>query len=201
MGIGASAAGAVMSAGSAYQQAQAQRSTLRYQASVDRMNAGLAGDQASDAIRNGQTAEGIQDLKTGQMLGTQRAQMAANGVDLGEGSPSDVLTTTKYMGERDALQIHDNAMMQAWGYRTQQAGLLVDANRADKEAGTISPWTAAATSLLTGASRVASSWDAKAKVNGTADFGTTVGNGFRKASTAWGDLTRNPSDPNAWGNG
>jgi len=184
MGIGASAAGAIMSAGSAYQQAQGQRSSLQYQASVMRMNAALAGDQASDAIRNGQTAEGVQDLKTGQMLGTQRAQMAANGVDLGEGNPNDVLTTTKYMGTRDALQIHDNAMMQAWGYRTQQAGLLVDADRADKEADTISPWMAAGTSLLTGASRVSSVWDAKAKVNGTADFGTTVKS---KVSNAWGN--------------
>jgi hypothetical protein len=124
--------------------------------------------------------------------------MAANGVDLGEGNPNDVLTTTKYMGTRDALQIHDNAMMQAWGYRTQQAGMLVDANRADKEADTISPWMAAGTSLLTGASRVSSVWDAKAKVNGTADFGTTVKS---KVSNAWDDWTRNPYDPNAWGNG
>jgi hypothetical protein len=183
MGIGASAAGAIMSAGSAYQQAQGQRSSLQYQASVARMNAGLAADQASDAIRNGQTAEGIQDLKTGQTLGAQRAAMAANGVDLGEGSPNDVLTTTKYMGTRDALQIHDNAMMLAWGYRTQQQNFLTDANREENEASTISPWAAGATSILTGATRVSSVWDAKAKVNGTADFGTTVKSKF---SNRWG---------------
>ncbi|MGZ3184409.1 MAG: virion core protein, T7 gp14 family [Telluria sp.] len=183
MGVGASAAGAIMSAGSAYQQAQAQRASLRYQGAVDRMNAGLAGDQASDAIRNGQTAEGVQDLRTAQVTGTQRAQMAANGVDLGEGSPNDVLATTKYMGTRDALQIHDNAMMQAWGYRTQQSSFLLDANRAEGEADTISPWMAAGTSLLTGASRVSASWDAKAKANGTPDFGTTV---KTKLSNMWG---------------
>lgn len=183
MGIGASAAGAIMSAGGAYQQAQGQRSSLQYQAAASRMNAGLAGDQASDAIRNGQTAEGIQDLRTGQMLGTQRAQMAANGVDLGEGSPNDVLTTTKYMGTRDALQIHDQAMMQAWGYRTQQQNFLTDANREENEASTISPWMAAGTSLLTGATNVAKSWDAKAKANGTPDFGTTVKTKF---SNLWG---------------
>lgn len=182
MGIGASAAGAIMQAGGAYQQAQGQRSALQYQASVARGNAVLAGDQASDAIRNGQTAEGVQDLRTGQTLGTQRARMAANGVDLGEGSANDVLTTTKYMGERDALQIHDNAMMEAWGYRTQQQSFLDDASREDGEASTISPWTAAGTSLLTGATKVAASWDARAKVNGTADFGTTVKN---KASSLW----------------
>lgn len=185
MGIGASAAGAIMSAGSAYQQAQGQRSALQYQASVARMNAGLAGDQASDAIRNGQTAEGIQDLRTGQMLGTQRAAMAANGVDLGEGSPNEVLATTKYMGTRDALQIHDNAIMQAWGYRTQQQNFLTDANREENEASAISPWMAAGTSLLTGASKVSSVWDAKAKANGTDDFGTTVST---KMSSMWASI-------------
>jgi hypothetical protein len=194
MGIGASAAGAIMSAGSAYQQAQGQRSSLQYQASVARTNAVFAGYQASDAVRNGQTAEGAQDLKTGQMIGTQRARLAASGVDLGEGSASDILTTTRYMGKRDALQIHDNAMMQAWGYRTQQQSFLDDASRAEGEADAISPWMAAGTSLLTGATRVAAGWDAKAKVNGTADFSTTV-------KSKWADWTRNPSDANAWGNG
>jgi hypothetical protein len=182
MGIGASAAGAIMQAGGAYQQAQGQRSSLQYQASVARANAALAGDQASDAIRNGQTAEGIQDLKTGQMIGTQRAHLAAAGVDLGEGSANDILSTTKYMGERDALQIHDNAMMQAWGYRTQQQNFLDDANREDSEAATISPWMAAGTSLLTGATKVAGVWDAKAKANGTPDFGTTL---KTKATSLW----------------
>jgi len=182
MGMGASAAGTIMSAGAAYNQAQAQRAGLQYNAAVARENAALAGGQASDAIRNGQVAEGVQDLKTGQMLGTQRAAMAANGVDLGEGSANDVLTTTKYMGERDALQIHDNAMMQAWGYRTQQQSFLTDATREEAEASTISPWMAAGTSLLTGATRVAASWDAKAKANGTPDFGTTMKN---KASSLW----------------
>jgi hypothetical protein len=188
MGIGASAAGAVMSAGSAYQQAQGQRSALQYQASVARTNAMFAGDQASDAVRNGQTAEGIQDLRTGQVLGKQRAIMAANGVDLGEGSANDVLTTTKYMGTRDALQIHDNAMLAAWGYRTQQQNFLDDANRAEGEASTISPWMAAGTSLLTGATRVGAAWDAKARVNGTPDFGTTI---KTKASNMWASFGGN----------
>lgn len=184
MGIGASAAGAIMSAGGAYQQAQGQRSALQYQASVARSNAVLAGHQASDAITQGQTVEGNQRLKTGQMAGRQRAQMAANGVDLGEGNASDILTTTKLMGERDALQIHDTAMMQAWGYRTQQQSFLDDAARGEGAADAISPWLAAGTSLLTGASQVSTSWDAKAKVNGTPDFGTTI---KAKASSMWGN--------------
>ncbi|WP_426116307.1 hypothetical protein [Massilia sp. PWRC2] len=171
-----------MTAGGAYQQAQGQRSSLEYQASVSRSNAVLAGRQASDTVTHGQTVEGNQRLKTAQLKGTQRAQMAANGVDLGEGNANDVLATTTMMGERDALQIHDTAMMQAWGYRTQQQGLLDDARRQDSAADSISPWMAAGTSLLTGATKVGQQWDAKAKANGTPDFGTTIKNQF---SSMW----------------
>ncbi len=89
MGIGASVAGAGLSAGSAYVQAQGQRSAAQYQASVARSNAVLAGHQASDTITQGQAAEGNQRLKTAQLKGAQRAQLAANGVDLGEGSAND----------------------------------------------------------------------------------------------------------------
>jgi hypothetical protein len=60
---------------------------------------------------------------------------------------------------------------------------------------------AAGTSLLTGATKVAASWDAKAKVNGTADFGTTVKGFGTAAKNKWADWTRNPSDPSAWGDG
>lgn len=183
MGVGANVAGAVMQAGGTYGQAQGQRSALQYQASVARSNAALAGHQASDTIRAGQAAEGVQRMRTGQMVGAQRAQMAANGIDLGEGNATDILTTTKAMGERDALQINDNAMMQAWGYRTQQQSFLDESSRAEGQRGAISPWLSAATSLLGSASSVASGWDAKAKGNGTPDFGSTVKS---KWSSMWG---------------
>lgn len=186
MGMSASVAGAVTSAGSAYSAAQGQRSALAYQASVARSNAVMAGHQASDTIVQGQAAEGNQRLKTGQLTGNQRAHLAASGVDLGEGNANEVLSTTKLMGERDALQVHDNAMMAAWGYRTQQQNFLDDAQNDERTADSISPWMAAGTSLLTGATKVAGSWDAKAKANGTADFGTSANLLLSKALFAGG---------------
>ena len=179
MGIGASVAGTIMGAGGAYSQASGQRSALQYEASVARSNAQIAGWQASDAVRNGQIAEENQDLKTGSIMGSQRAALAANGVDLGSGSANDVLTTTQFMGNRDALQIHDNAMMQAWGYRTQQQNYLDNASHLDNMASTINPWMAMGTSLLTGATNVASNWDKLSKVNGTS-IGSTVSGWFSK---------------------
>lgn len=167
-------AGTISSASAAYNKSYGQRSALEYQASVADFNSKVAGWQASDAIRNGQTAEGNQDLKVGAIIGTQRAQLAANGVDLGSGSTNDVLTTSKFMGARDALQIHDNAMMAAWGYRTQQQRYVNQAGMLNSMSDGISPGLSGVSSLLTGAANVGSNWDKQAKVNGTDDLYTTV---------------------------
>ena len=183
-GTGVQAAGAITSAGGAYQQAQGQRSALAYQASIADFNAHIAGFQASDAIRNGQTAEENQDLKTGQVTGTQRATMAANGVDLGFGNATEILSTTAMMGQRDANQIHDNAMMQAWGYRTQQSSYLQTESELNSLRSGIHPLVSGASSLLTGATQVAASWDKSAKVNGTPTFGAAIGS---KWSSLWGN--------------
>ena len=184
MGLNASAAGTILSTGGAYTQAQGQKSALQSQAASAEFNSKVAGWQASDAIRNGQTAEENQYLKVGAIAGAQRAQMAANGVDLGSGSANDVLTTTEFMGKRDALQIHDNAMLQAWGYRTQSQTYLNQASQLKSSADAISPLMSAGASLLTGAGKVADSWDKTAKANGTPDFGTTIKS---KWSSMWGD--------------
>lgn len=183
LGTGLQAAGAVTSAIGSYSQAQGQRSALAYQASIADFNAHIAQGQASDAIRNGQTAEENQDLKTGQVMGTQRATLAANGVDLGSGNANEILSTTALMGKRDANQIHDNAMLQAWGYRTQAASYLQNETELNSLRDGIHPLMSGVSSLLTGATQVASGWDKTAKVNGTPDFSSTVKG---KWSSLWG---------------
>lgn len=174
MGMGT--AGAIVQAGGAYAQAQGQRSALEYQASVAQFNSKVAGWQASDAIRNGQTAEENQDLKTGAIISTQRAALAANGVDLGSGNANEVLTTSKFMGNRDALQIHDNAVMQAWGFRTQAANYTGQAGMLGAISDNIHPLLSAGTTFLSGETNAVNNFDKIAKVNGTADFTTTLKN-------------------------
>lgn len=179
MGVGASAVGTALSTTGAYSAAQSQRSALTYQASVSRSNAALVASQASDALNQGAAQEQNSDLRTAQLYSSQRANMAANGVDLGSGSANDVLTTTAYMGGKDAAQIHTNALLQAWGYQTQATNLLDDANRQSSAASAISPFLQAGTSLLTGASSVAKNWDSQASANGTPNFSSTVSGWFK----------------------
>lgn len=143
------AGGAGMSAMGAQNKAQAQQDMLNSEANIADM-------QARQAILNGQNAEQSSMLKTGAVLGAQRAQLGANGVDLGSGSATDVLASTKYLGVRDAMTIHDNALRTAWSYNTQAA-----MDRAG--ASNINPGMAGFSSALGSAGTVATSWYANKK--------------------------------------
>ena len=142
----------------AMNQADSQKQAYEYQAQVARNNAVLQEYQARFALEQGQAAEQNQRLKTAALFGDQRASMAANGIDLGEGSALDVLTTTKFMGERDALTIRDNASRKAWAYRVGAQNYLDDAAFKNATADGISPMMAGVTSLLGSATSVADTW-------------------------------------------
>ena len=156
--IGMQVGGAYLSAQGAKNKAAAQQATLGYEAAVAANNQKIAQYQSGLAIQNGQIMAENQQLKTNQVMGDQRAAMAANGVDLGTGSSADVLATTKFMGERDSLTIQDNAARQAWGYQLQAQNYGNEANTDNAMKNAINPDLAMETSLLGSASSVASSW-------------------------------------------
>lgn len=152
------AAGIGFSAVSAYKQAQSQRDALRYKARVDANNAQIAEWQAQQELAGGVVAEQASRLKTAQVTGAQRATMAANGIDLGEGNATDVLATTKFVGEQDALTIRDNAARSAWGARIQAQNYLDDSRVANATADSVNPLLASVGSLLGSAGTVSSIW-------------------------------------------
>lgn len=155
MGFSAAAAGAVLGSYGAYQGASAQKDALNFNADVAGRNADFSGWQAQQVARAGGIQEQNQRLKTAALAGDQRLALAANGVDIGQsGSAQDVLSSTAYMGERDALTIRDNTAMQVYGYKRQQANYLSEAAQYRKGAGNINPSLAAAGSLLGSASQL-----------------------------------------------
>lgn len=85
------------------------------------VNARIAELGAQSALEQGNQQVGTLTLKAGQLKSTQRAAMAANGIDLGEGNAVDVQASTDLMKEVDMNQITANAVRSAWGYRTQAA--------------------------------------------------------------------------------
>ena len=151
-------AGAASSALGAYFGAQSQKRSLELQASMADINARMSESAAQATLLTGQREVQKSQIATANLKSAQRASMAANGVDLGEGSANQILTTTDVMGEVDANTLQANAVRSAWGYRTQGVNQSNQALMSRASAGAISPLTSAATSLLGSAGSVASSW-------------------------------------------
>ena len=99
-----------------------QQASLDYQAHIAALNATLAELASKDAFEQGTRQVQQARLATGQMLGTQRASMAARGIDLASATPVNLQATTRYMGEVDANTLELNAMRQAFGLRMQAVG-------------------------------------------------------------------------------
>ena len=160
------ATGAGVKAYGASNAASAQKQSMQYQASVADNNAILAQDRYSIALDNGQQQDQQLGLKVAQTFGMQRANLAANGVDLGQGGANDILTSTKMMGQIDLDQIQTNAERQAWGYQVQGAEDTSNANALRAAASTVNPTNAALTSLVGSAPAVSSAWKTYSKPEG-----------------------------------
>lgn len=81
--------------------------------------ANLAEMGRQQAIAKGQTEQAQLTLQAGNVESSQRAEMAANGIDIGEGSAAEVQASTRLLTETDKNQIAANALKEAFGY-TQQ---------------------------------------------------------------------------------
>lgn len=158
--------GAVGGMFGAYNSAVSDRAGLRHQAAIDRINAGIADLGARSEMEQGQYQVARLTRDAGNIKSRQRVAMAANGVDLTEGSAAEVLASTDVLKEIDKSQIEANAIRSAWGYRTEALNLRSRAAMADTTADNISPTTAAFTSLLGSAGSVAQGWYNYAQARG-----------------------------------
>jgi len=153
------AAGAVSAVGSV-QQSKAQQAQARYQEGVARNNEILARRAADDARERGRIEEMNARIRTSQLVGRQRASLAANGVDVGSGSAIDLITDTFKIGETDALTIRANAERDAAAYLAQAGNFQGEAGLYKSSASNIRgalPFELAGTALSTAGS-VAGQW-------------------------------------------
>lgn len=159
-----------------YYSAASQKSALQAQAALADTNSRIAELGAQSALAQGQQQVGALTLKAGQLKSTQRANLAANGVDLGEGSAAEVQASTDLMKEIDKNTVEANAVRSAWGYRAQAMNYQNEALTKRATAGAINPIGSVVSSLLSGAGSVASSWYAQSKA-GAQGGQSTAGNG------------------------
>lgn len=146
-----SVVGSVYSAGT-------QKRSLQSQAAIAEINANIADMGAESALLQGNSEIGKLTMQVGQLKSRQRVSMAANGIDLGVGNAAEIAASTDLMKEVDVDTIRSNAARTAWGYRTQASNLRTEAASNRGAARGISTVGAAASSLLSTAALVGSSW-------------------------------------------
>ncbi len=156
----ASAGSTVLGAIGQANRAQADAGQASYMAQVARNNQIIADRNATLALQQGQVQEDRQRLKTAQVLGSQRAALAAQGGDVNAGSDLDILGDTARAGESDAQAIHNNTMLRAYGHQLEATSAggqanLYSANAANTMANL--PF-GIGSSLLGGASSLADKW-------------------------------------------
>ena len=100
-------------------QGNAQDAQAQSQARNMRTNAMYANNAADDALTRGRYDAALQRIRTGQMIGTQRTAMAANGGLVDEGTNAVLQQDTAQLGELDALTIQNNAAREAYGLKVQ----------------------------------------------------------------------------------
>ena len=150
--------GGIQSAFGAYQSIKSTKSSLEYQSAISSLNAKLAEDTAQSILEAGEREAGRVSLQAGKVKSAQKVSQAARGVVIGAEGAADELATTDLMKEIDMLTINTNAVRQAGAARMQSTNFSNEALTQGASAGSLNPYAAATTSLLTSATDVASSW-------------------------------------------
>ena len=119
VGVVGGIAGSAISAVSSYSQGKQQQAMYNYQAQVAEQNARIANQNAAQERQTGIEEARLQRMKTLQAVGSQQTAMAANGMDVTQGTSLDIIEDTAAMGELDALQIQTNYEKKALAFEQQ----------------------------------------------------------------------------------
>lgn len=95
-----------------------------FQAAVSKNNATIAKWQQEDAHRRGEQAAHDVQRRFRLMHGSQRAQMAARGLDLSVGTPDYIQEDTRFFGQLDTNTVRHNAAKEVWEARLVQQSEL-----------------------------------------------------------------------------
>lgn len=138
----------------------AKKNAADYQAQVATNNAVTATRNAAYASAAGQEHAEVEGERNAQVAGRIRANQGASGVDVNSGSNVDVQAGQRQAGQLDVLTTENNALLQAYGYKTQatnfkaQSQLDTMEGAQDETAG----YFGAGSDLLSSASSLADKW-------------------------------------------
>lgn len=115
-------AGPVIGAAGALVQGAATANASDYQAQVARNNATTAGYNAALATQSGEIQAENKSRQGAEKQANLKASTAANGVDVNSGSAVTTQEGAREVAATDTETVKHNALLQAYGYRTQQTG-------------------------------------------------------------------------------
>lgn len=163
--IGASIAGAGVSAYGQYQQGLANQRTAYYNAAVAHNNAIMEGQKAERAAAAGTEAASRESMKSGARLGAIKAEQAANNIDVNSGSAVDVQASQRMLGKLSADTVMNDALTQVYGYRVAEQSYETQAqlDMMEGDQAKTSGMIGAAGTLLGGASSAADKWYSHSK--------------------------------------
>jgi hypothetical protein len=173
LGLGSSVLGGIMGSSSAKASAESQKKMGMYQAGVAMLNAKIAQQNADYASVEGEQSTMRYGMGARQQAGQIVAAQSASGLDVRSGSNKDVQDSQHLVSNMDMDQIRRNAAKTAYDYKVEAGKYTADALAAFSgaqdatKAGKIN----AATSLIGGASSVASKWLQGSQL-GLFNFGT-----------------------------
>jgi len=150
---------AVVGAVGAFSAGEASATQSEYQGEVARMNAKIADDNAVRALQRSTIEAQDNDVRTGQIIGSQEAIQGASGLSISSGSFQSVRQSTREVGRTDTLRIIQGGEVDAFNFRVEAANLRAGATNADlsaENARTAARFSAAS-SLIGGASSISSS--------------------------------------------
>lgn len=151
--IGAQIGGQILGAG-------AQANAADYQAQVAENNATVMRQNEAYASAAGSAAATTQSLKSAAVGGRIKASQAANNIDVNSGSAVNVQKSQREAGELDTATTENNALLQAYGYKTQATNYEAEAGLEKSEADNawIGGVTGSAGSLIGDASALGFKW-------------------------------------------
>lgn len=131
LGITGQVAGAVVGAVGNIITGQANAGAAGYNASVNRQNAVVARENAAIAGQAGAEQQFDAGIRDRNLVGNLKANEAAGGVDVNQGSAATTQGSAIEMGQLDAMTIRSNATKAAYGYE-QQATSFEDQRNLDR---------------------------------------------------------------------
>ena len=159
------AIGSFYAAQSQQNQLKMQAQNQRFAAEMGRINQRAAEFTAGQIGREGAERFGQYSMRAGQARASAQAALAARGAVLGAGSAKEIIGSMDLMKEIDRLNINAATVREQEAARLRAFNIGVGATMADisaqnlqATAGTIYPGLALTTSLLGGATDIATTW-------------------------------------------